>query len=129
MNLDLRQLHTWLIYAVIMAFYTFSVFCIPFNRENAPLFSNRKMKNPSAFILTHMKFLLILLVFMWSASCIEPRLPNWMTSELYRGKGGSPISASELLCGILFLVLLLVERLFIYLKSDTNDSDSENNHS
>jgi hypothetical protein len=128
MNLDPHQLHTWLIYASIMAFYTFAVFCIPFNGENAPLFSGRLKNNLSAILLIHAKFLLIFLVLILFATNIELFLPNWMTKEVFPGRSRQ-YSVSEILCWIFFLALLLVERLVMLMKSDTKDSDSENNHS
>ena len=113
MNLDPHQHTVWLMFATILAIYTFVVFCVPFNRKNAPLFSDRKMKHPSAFILTHINFLLILLAFMLFGSLIAPLLPNWMWTESSIGRHRN---ITEILCGLFFLALVAIERRFIIRK-------------
>jgi hypothetical protein len=124
--------HTLLIYASFMAFYTFAVFCIPINRKNAPLFCESYRKHISAIIMTHAKFLLVLLGFMIFASFISPLLPNWMAGESIPNllsKQGRSISIFAILCGLIFLSLLLVERFVMFLEYDANDSDSDNSPS
>jgi hypothetical protein len=119
--------HTLLIYAIIMAFYTFAVFCVPFNRQNAPVFLERRMKPISTIAWIHANFLLVLLAAMLFASIIAPPLPNWMTRELFRGRG-TAVSASVILCWIFFPALLLIERASLW-ASGASDSDGEDDRS
>ena len=107
----------------MMFFYTIAVFFIPFNRKNAPFFSHRKMKRPSILIWTHLGFLSILVASMLLAFYIYPLLPNWLTAELYRGRGGSH-TASGMAFFIFVFLLGAIERLFIYLESEGSNSDS-----
>jgi hypothetical protein len=107
-----------------MAFYTFAVFCIPFNGKNSPPFSDRKMKPFSTIALIHAKFLFILLVFMLFASYIGPLLPNWITDELF-GVHRVPQSFAEVFGLLLFIALMLIERIFLFLQSDAHDSNTK----
>jgi hypothetical protein len=122
-NFDPHQHHALSIYAATMFFYTFAVFFIPFGRKNAPFFSHRRMKRPSVLIWTHMGFLSIFAASMLLAFYIYPLLPNWSTVELYRGRGGSH-TASGIAFFIFVFLLGAIERLFIYLESEGEDSDS-----
>ena len=110
-----------------MAFYTFAVFCVPFNRQNAPVFLERRMKPISTIAWIHANFLLVLLAAMLFASIIAPPLPNWMTRELFRGRG-TAVSASVILCWIFFPALLLIERASLW-ASGASDSDGEDDRS
>jgi hypothetical protein len=120
--------YTLLIYAIIVVFYTFVVFCVPFNCKSAPVFCESYKKHTSAIIKTHAKFLLLLLVCMIFASFISPLLPNSMTDErfgVWRGRK----SIGEIVCGLFAFTLILIERFVLFLEYDANDSDSENNPS
>ena len=119
--------HALLIYATIIAFCTFFVFCVPFNRKNAPVFSERKMKPFTTIARIHANFILILLAAMLFASFIAPSLPNWMTRELFRGRG-TAVSASGIFSMLFLLTLLLVERNSLW-ASSASDSDGENDRS
>ena len=124
--------HTLLIYAFFMAFYTFAVFCIPINRKNAPLFCESYRKHISAIIMIHAKFLLGLLLLMIFASFINSWMPYWLTGDYIPNllsRQGRSISVFAILCGLIFLALLLVERFVLFLEYDANDSDSEANPS
>jgi membrane protease YdiL (CAAX protease family) len=134
MDFDPHRPHALLIYAAVMAFYTFAVFLIPFGRDGAsfldfPLYSDRRIKGLSAVILIHIGFLAVLTMSMLFSYYVCPLLPNWLTEEWFVGSNGIPASTPGIMFGLFVMALAIGERAFIYLNSDAVDSDSDNDES
>jgi hypothetical protein len=126
MILDPHQPYAWLIYTAVMAFYTMLEFRISLSYTKPLVFTSRNAIRPRKVIFTHVEFLAILLVFMWFVAYIYPSLPNWMTESMRGAPGKGLPSLVVILFFLAIFALLDIERRFIYVESDADETDSDN---
>jgi hypothetical protein len=117
------QHYAWLIYAIIAFVYTMFEFGISFTKFSTLIFSERNSRKHSTVIGIHIAFLAILMGFVWFAFYFyESRynsLPDWLTER--RGRGGSWY---EIFCILVILLIGVIERQWIYVRSVKDNSET-----
>jgi hypothetical protein len=116
-NLQLQ--HTWWFYASVAVGYTALVhFMWP-----DPIFSSKNAKPLWSIVWAHSLFLIFILELTWLAISTYPSLPDWVTRSHSKG------SFFVLICIGIALASATIERRKIYVESETENSEPEDNPS
>jgi|SRR5579872_1072358 len=110
----------WWVYGCILAVYTGFALGFAYMDGRAPIFSKRNARPLTAIISAHGAFLVIVMLFLWSANYIRPLLPNWITQETIHGT----TSIYEILFAVAFLGIAFVERRWIFVESRADASET-----
>jgi hypothetical protein len=122
-DFDPLQYFSWWVYGFTVVTYTALAFHGELPRKGALIFSRRNARSSQEIITIHLAFLLALLLLMRAAIYIYPILPDWMT-DTFNGRG-SAHSAFDILFIVVMIALHYVERRWLYVDSETDNSHPE----
>lgn len=117
---DPLQYFSWWIYLAFGVVYTGLAFGGELLPPRGLIFSKRNARPLSAIFAIHLAFLTILLGLMRMAVSVSPSLPDWLTAS-HRGSG------LDLVFSVAVAGMIRVEQRLVYLESETNPTDAENN--
>ena len=117
------QYFSWWNYVFIAFVYTGLVFDISFRVYSNHIPSKQYARPLPVILVTHLAILTIFLGIMRHIPSIKPSLPHWITEN--RGK----VSFLELLFYLGVILIGVIERRWIFVKSATDESEPENNPS
>ena len=109
--------HAWLKYLLVGIAYTFFVFWLSLEEDQAQILSKRNVTPRSTIIVVHLLYLALIFSFMPFIPRIKGALPDWMTVR--HGRMGSIFGVMLLLAA---LILRIIERHFIYVEAETESS-------
>ena len=91
--------------------------------EEMPIFSKRNSRSTPSVICGHVSILLILIMLAQMTSRFHPTLPRWLADKTWSLRGSHSIF--EFLCFLFVLAVGATEKLWIFVDSGMDESESK----